>query len=336
MDQGSVLVFLNGPNDRLEFSMDGVFGRTFKKFEGFHSVPIEKGVHFISYRIINSGSEGAFITLVFYPIKPKVFLFEWCKDTEIFKLKGETDKIVLDKLLEYPGLISYERFMNHEPDALSRWKRFTKFITNESISTVFSASKITENLFEVTPMMESHHSLLKELETRKDSIGPLLEFTRIPSLKDYGRLTEADSVQITQCAMDQSAIFRYLNCSLYDLFSQLQLSFLLLSFAQNFEGFEQWFDIVRLLLESFDLASKHLKDYKEFFQIIQEHFEMCSDDFFTGLMNENKLYKLLNTFFVNSNGNFEEFKQFYEIKFGWNFEGDEDECNDDAPVIVIQ
>jgi predicted enzyme related to lactoylglutathione lyase len=48
-------------------------------------------------------------------------------------------------------------------------------------------------------------------------------------------------------------------------------------------------------------------------------------------MNENKLYKLLNGFFISTNGTYEEFKEFYEGKFGWKFEED---CYEDAPVIV--
>ena len=331
MDQGSALIFLNGPNDRLEFSLNGVFGRTSSKFEGIHSIPVNSGVHFTSYRV-NSGSEGAFVTLIFYPITPKVLVFEWCQQDELFKLKCETLQVDQDKLLQYPGLISYERFMSQEPGALSNWKRFTSFITKESIFTACYEAKITEELFEVTPMLESHHSLLKEINA-KSPLGPVLKFIEIPTLKAYVKLVESDLKQITRCAMDKSAIFYYLNCNFGDLFAQLQLSFLLLVFAQNFEGFEQWFDIVSLLLESFEVALRHPKQYQKLFKIIEDHFEMCPDDFFTGLMNENKLYKLLNSFFIITNGEFEQFKQLYEIKFGWKFD-DESENDEDAPVIV--
>ena len=147
MDQGSALIFLNGPKDRLEFSMDGVYGRTFSKFDGFHSVPVDTGVHFISYRI-NSGSEGAFVTFIFYPVNPKVFVFDWCEQDELYKLKHSSNEINVDKLLEYPGLISYDRFMSHEVESQNNWNRFTKFITMESVFPCFE-SKITDELYEV-------------------------------------------------------------------------------------------------------------------------------------------------------------------------------------------
>lgn len=332
MEQGSVLVFLNGPKDCLEFSMDGVFGRTTNKFEGIHSVPIDSGVHLISYRVVSSGSEeGAFVSLFFSFKEPKVLVFEWDKEVELFQLKCETE-ILMEKLLEYPGLISYEQFMRQEPESLMVWKRFTSFITGDSLFSTLYESKITNELFEVTPMLESHHNLLNELEIKGTNL-PKLNFIQIPSLKAYGKLVGVGSMQITQCALDKSPIFYYLNCSFTDLFAQLQLSFLLLTFAQNFEGFEQWIDIVSLLLESIDLASKYTDEYKTFLNIVSEQLEMCPDDFFTGLLNENKLYKLINSFFKLSNGQFDEFKQFYEKKFGWEFD-DELEYDEDAPAIV--
>lgn len=333
MEQGSVVIFLNGPNDRLEFLMDGVFGRTTNKFEGIHSVPINSGVHFISYRV-NSGSEGAFISLFFDPKEPKVFVFEWSKEIELFQLKCETE-IVLDKLLEYPGLISYERFMSQEPGASTTWRRFTSFITGDSLISVLSESKITNELFEVTPMLESHHSLLKELEGFDKNL-PKLNFIQIPSLKAYGKLIGTDSsMKLTQCALDKSPIFHYLDCSFQDLFGQLQLSFLLLTFAQNFEGFEQWIDIVTLLLESIDLAAKRTEEFRTFLGIVNGQLEMCPADFFaSGLINENRLYKLLNSFFKLTSGQYAaEFKQFYEMKFGWEFDDEEDDA-EDVPVIV--
>lgn len=331
MDEGSVLLFLNGPVDRLEFSLNGVFGRTASKFEGFHSVPCGD-LHFVSYRLGNSG-EGAFTSLILTFDEPRVVVFEWSREEELFKIKTDErfEAGMMDQLLKYPGLIGYERFMDQQPESLLLWKRFTRCITRESVSKVFSnVSLANDCVFEVTTMLESHHSLLQGLNAANNS-HTSLQFTKILSLKDYSKIPGISSIDVTKCAMDRSAIFKYSKLKISDLLSELQVSFLLLTFAQNFEGFEQWLDIVSLLFQSFEIAKDHFKDYRVVFEVVQEHLEMCPDDFFTGLMNENKLYRLLSDFFSNTDNVFEEYEKFYETKFGWSFEALEDE---DSPVIV--
>lgn len=338
---GSVLIFLNGPLDRLEFSLNGVFGRTASKFEGFHMIPCDNKLNFVSYRIGGSNNnvngEGAFISLILNFKDARVIVLEWSQEEELFKLKADEayEEEMIDKILKYPGLISYQRFMQQQPESEILWHRFTRFITNPLVSRIFSKVKRGNGIFEVTPMLESHHSLLKDL---KDHVGDpnvkeSLQFTNILSLKDYSKIPGIDSKQVTKCAMDRTAIFQYLNIKISDLLAELQISFLLLTFAQNFEGFEQWLDIVSLLLQSFELALTNTKEYEEILEVIQEHLEMCPDDFFSGLMNENKLYKLISTFFANTERKFFYYEKFYEKKFGWTFEG-EDFDEDDEPVIV--
>ena len=334
MDRGSVLIFLNGPTDRLEFSLDGVFGRTGPKFEGFHSIPT--GIHLISYRI----SEGAFVSLIMEPHhRPQVSVLSWSQEEEIFQLKNQVDfkSDQMDKLLEYSGLISYERFMDMQEGI---WRTLTRFIKTTSIQRIFSDLKVTdissEALYEITPMTGSHHSLLQGLKDDEKGKEKMINFTRIPSLKEFAKT----GINITQCAMDKSPIFKSLNRNISDLLAELQVAFILLIFCQNFEGFEQWIDIVSLLLNSFDLGRESFKDYRQLFEVMREHLEMCPDDFFVGLMNENKLYKLISTFASNCDG-FDDQIPFYEGKFGWKFnvkqKGDgleEFDDPEDSPVIV--
>ena len=338
MDEGSVLIFLNGPVDRLEFSLNGVFGRTASKFEGFYSIPSNNELNFVSYRVGGSvnGGEGAFVSLILNLEESRVLVFEWSMEEELFKLKTDEkfDKKMSDKLLEYPGLISYKRFMEQQPESQILWNRFTRFINKKSVTRVFSkVSLSSDSVFEVTPMLESHHSLLQGLNAESE-ITVSLQFTKILSLKDYSKIPEIDSKQVTKCAMDRSVIFEYLNLNVYELLSELQLSFLLLTFAQNFEGFEQWLDIVSLFFQSFEYAKNNVKNFKTVLEVVEEHLEMCPDDFFSGLMNENKLFKLMTGFFIGTDGIFGDFKKFYEKKFGWIFAGDAEEDPEDAPVIV--
>lgn len=325
--EGSVLLFLNGPTEKLEFCLNGVFGKTAHKFEGFHSIPANL-LHFVSYRL---GGEGPFITLIFKMETDRVLAFEWSQDEELFKLKTEVvDCFDADKLLSYPGLIQYRRFMDQQEGAQAAWLQFTRLITKSSLERVFSQLKVSNCVYEVTPMIESHHSLLKEmLEHTKNTSS--LNFTRIPTVKEFTR----DPLLITKCAMDRTPIYDALKISFEELLSELQICFLLLTFAQNFEGFEQWLDIVSLLLQCFDLAKEHEKQYCKLLQVIEEQLELCPDDFFGGLMNENKLYKLISGFLRNSDGKFAPFCDFYTRKFGWTFDQGEDyEDPEDAPVIV--
>ena len=198
-------------------------------------------------------------------------------------------------------------------------------------------------MYEITPMTESHHSLLKDIKTvNKDHlvVNPAFRFTRIPNLKEFSR-SKAQGIDpnvVTSCAMDRSPIFYSLNIDLISLLGELQLSFLLLTFAQNFEGFEQWLDIVGLLCQSGELIEKNIKEYNKLLLIVKGHLEMCPDDFFGGLMNENRLFDLFRVLFLNVNHNqiTEEFKIFCEKKFGWILNGADDiELDeDDLPTIV--
>lgn len=326
MERGSVCVFLNGPKERLEFCLDGVFGRSGTKFEGFYLLSNDK-VHFVSYR---SGQDGPFITLILFPREPTVFLFDWSSTEELFKLKTHQkfENQQTDKLLEYPGLISYERFMNQQDGSMLLWTTFTRFITRDSVEAVFRDLRLLADeigIYEVTPMIETHHSLLQV----KNDDTKAIKFTQIPSIKAFSKSSQNPTL-ITKCALDRTPILKSLNVG-YDAFlSELQISFILLTFAQNFEGFEQWIDIVSLLLQSYAASQDHFREYKQFLLTMREHLEMCPDDFFIGLMNENKLYKLLANFFMNTTG-FEDEISFYERKFGWSFDGEDPE---DAPTIV--
>lgn len=324
---GSVLIFLDGPTEKLEFCMNGVFGRTASKFEGFYSIPLDE-VHVISYRL---GGEGPFISLICRMTISRVLVFEWSRDEELFKLKSESSvyDTIGDKLLEYPGLIQYKRFMDQQPGAQESWTQFTQYITESSLTCVFQQLKVSDGVFEVTPMIESHHSLLKNMSG--DSSNAALNFKRIPSVKEFSR----DPEVITKCAMDRSVIFESMKISFADLLSELQISFLLLTFTQNFEGFEQWLDIVNLHFQSYDLAKRIPNDFERLLAVVEVQLEMCPDDFFGGLMNENKLYKLFNGLFSNTEGKYAKYYQFYTRKFGWTFE-DELEDEEYAPVICSE
>ena len=219
--------------------------------------------------------------------------------------------------------------------------------------------KRTIQVYEITPMTESHHSLLKDLKNvneDNDNLGhPALRFTIIPNLKEFSKsnASRLDPKDLTSCAIDRSPIFYSLNIDLDCLLGELQLSFLLLTFAQNFEGFEQWLDIVSLLCQSSALIEKNIEEYNKFLVILKGHLEMCPDDFFNGLMNENKLFNLFkililnfNNFNNNNNNNNEtvnNFKLFCEKKFGWIFKGSttdfielniDGDDNEDLPVVV--
>lgn len=338
----SVLLFLDGPADRLEFSFDGVFGRIGEKFEGFFQVP--PGIHFISYRMTGSvrgdeicSGEGPFTTVILNLVKSQasVLTFAWNQQEESFKLSNfDTCRlsplVFSEKLLQYPGLLSYSRFMACQVGSAESWQSLTALIREQDLRRVFCETELVKDsqVFEVTSMHESHHSLLKGVN---DCNSAIIRFIPIPSLKDFSK---ANPLLTTACAMDKTLIFDSLNVSILDLLAELQISFLLLTFAQNFEGFEQWIDIVQLLCHSGRLMRNNYVECERFLQLIQEHLESCPNDFFSGLMSENRLYRLLNDLFL-SLGEMERFKRFYEDKFGWIFSQDtEEDLEDESPVIV--
>lgn len=371
--EGICLLFLNGPNEMLEITLDGVYGMIEHKFKGFHS--ITPGIHLISYRFSGWGSEhqsgeGAFTALILN-VKPEakrnVLVFEWQKESEMFKLKTFSDDTFdNENLLKYPGLINYSIFMsaNNCSFYTRQWEMFQSHINSQILSRVFQELSIISDipiplnntkkiiqLYEITPMTESHHSLLKDLKNvNEDHLGyPMIRFTKIPNLKEFSKSNASvlNPKDLTSCAMDRSPIFYSLNIDFNGLLGELQLSFLLLTFAQNFEGFQQWLDIVNLLCHSSELIEKNIKGYNKFLIIVKEHLDLCPDYFFNGLMNENEFFNLFKVLFLNFNCKNEfidDFRLFCEKKFGWIFKRsttnfielniDDDDDDEDLPVVV--
>ena len=340
MIEGSALLFLDGPKNRLEFSLNGVFGKALEKFDGFYGLKAEE-MHLISYRLGTSDTngEGAFTSLFLRTSSnPRIFIFEWSEAEELYKIKAcepQTDDFAV-RILQYPGMISMQRFMNQEAGSEGAWRIFTAGINGEVVERVFKNVCLEYGAFQITPMTGSHHSLLdtSKLPNNTESFDlENLNFTIVPTLKDFSR---TNPKMATECAMDRSPILNHLleQVSIESLLAELKLSFLLLTFAQNFEGFEQWLAIVELFCKSFRTAFENVSIYIKFLRILQDHLSLCPDDFFSGLLSENKLFCLLDELFRNGPVEFWIFKSFYEEKFGWIFNEAGFEGDEDAPVIV--
>lgn len=330
------LLFLEAPEGQLEFTLDGVTAQCDKHFEGFKSVPV--GIHFMSYRY-SSGSETGASTCLILQIPQNdssVLVFSWNRGSEQFTLTA-SELTSDEKILKYPHLAAYESFMAQDKHSLKRWSQWTSHLDVKVLERCLKPCLVSSchfPLFEVTPMDESHHALLQHPNNNSEV---KLQFTHIPTIKTASGSLSPD--ELTKAACDRSVLLEKLQISVSDLLAELQLSFLLLVLAHNFEGFEQWIDILGLLCGSFEFAHSHASAYGPLFELLQVQFQFCPDDFFNGLLTDNKLFMLLGGLVSCLNDRkipaITEFCNFFQSKFGIQLaEFDIDEYGEYAPTIV--
>ncbi len=327
------VLFLNAPVGLLEFTVDGVTAQCDKNFEGFKA--FTPGIHFISYRYSRGNETGANTCLIIDCPKSTspVLVFLWDKDSEQFKLTN-SQAFADENILKYPHLAAYSAFMSQE--GYAKWHKWTMNLSNSTLNRCLSSCKLSAVLpvYEVTPMDESHHSLMKT-SSQETEQQARLQFTQIPSLKQFS-LT-ATPEKVTKAACDRSVILESLQVSWEEWLAELELSFLLLVIGQNFEGFEQWIDILSLLAGSLAFAQAHSVEYGKLFVLLQVQFEFCPDDFFNGLLTDNKLFLMLSGLVSSVKAGEEviQFCEFFEQRFGVQLqEFDLDEYGEYAPTVV--
>lgn len=327
------VLFLNAPVGLLEFTVDGVTAQCDKKFEGFKSVPT--GIHFFSYRYSRGSDTGPSTCLILDCTLPApVLVFSWDRSTEQFSLI-DSQPFVTEAVLKYSHLAAYSSFMGQE--GCRKWHAWTGNLTSRLLERCLSSCKIPSiiPIYEVTPMHESHHSLLQNHQS-SPLPSVMLSITRVPTLKQFS--ATASPEQVTKAACDRSIILESMNVSFGDLLGELEFSFLLLVIGHNFEGFQQWIDLLGLLSGSIRYAQGHPAEYSKLFSLLKIQFEFCPEDFFNGLLTDNKLFMMLGglvSAMQQLTTEVKEFCDFFESKFGIDLDGfNLDEYGEYAPSVV--
>ena len=186
--------------------------------------------------------------------------------------------------------------------------------------------------------------------------------TPIPKHFLYPQGSKPD--EITQHSIDSSYTLEYLihekhqDCQ-FELLGELQFAFIIFLLGHQFESFEHWEHMIRVICS----CRRTLLERPEFFLAFIRvfHFQLKQTDqaIFADIVdNENRVYHWIRTFFLNIRSTTtrsdlmnraDKFRYFLSKTFGWNFgnldqqrqqqqQDDDDDENvpeDEKPVIVM-
>lgn len=130
------------------------------------------------------------------------------------------------------------------------------------------------------------------------------------------------------------------------MLGELQFSYICFLLGLSYESFERWKKLFQLFCMSKDAISQNQSLFAKFLLAVRYQLETVPEDFLVDIVeNNNVIYNGLKEFFrLLETSDFEveddlkdgtiQLKRFLEQKFGWEFNGLDEEEDDEAPVIV--
>lgn len=179
----------------------------------------------------------------------------------------------------------------------------------------------------------------------KRTPGTEFHFTQIPKKKYPSGATAAE---ISQYSMDYSYVFETILKEQYSadsmaLLGELQFAFVCFIMGQVYEGFEQWKALVNLFSFTEKAIPKYPELFSKFIGVLHFHVKEIPEDFFVDIVAQNNfLVGNLRIFFRNVQEcgvvalqeRALRFRKHLEKKFEWQLLVEEEEDEEDAPVVV--
>ena len=171
--------------------------------------------------------------------------------------------------------------------------------------------------------------------------GTCIRFSTIPKQKFP---PGASPAEVTKYNMDHSYVLeqvleRYADKN--DLLGELQFAFICFVVGQNYDSFEHWKCLVRLLSSCDEAIAKHPQLFMNYMTVLHFQTREIPEDFFVDIVSrENFLVQTLHNFLENLKDsecpqNLKDrgikFRDSLQKRFNWDFTSDLD---DEQPVIV--
>lgn len=143
-----------------------------------------------------------------------------------------------------------------------------------------------------------------------------------------------------------SIIVIFIFYSKIDLLAELQFSYICFLLGLSYESFERWKKLFKLFCMSKDAILLDQSIFAKFFLAIRYQLETVPEDFLVDIVENNnviynglkELFRTLETSDILLEDDLKDgtiqIKRFLEQKFGWEFNGLDEEDDDEAPVIV--
>lgn len=131
-----------------------------------------------------------------------------------------------------------------------------------------------------------------------------------------------------------------------DLLAELQFSYICFLLGLSYESFERWKKLFQLFCMSKDAILQDQSLFAKFFLAVRYQLETVPEDFLVDIVENNnviynglkELFRTLETSDILLEDDLKDgtiqIKRFLGQKFGWEFNGLDEEDDDEAPVIV--
>jgi A1 cistron-splicing factor AAR2 len=366
LEYGAALLCMGVPR-ATEFGVDLMTWAVSDGFRGVKMVP--PGFHYVRYRsvptssptVLSEGEEGAREVRYAPSASPLPLLgfFAFLEPREVLVRRWDVATEELLALEEEEARRFELGVRNRDFDGglgpypqehMEQWKRLSSFITE---ATLWRCEPPHNRSARAAFLHCTPDAQAQSCEGQGErSASNEFRFTAVP--EKWAPAGCKAGAERTHYAMDKTALVRHLAAgelqgSLEELLAELQLSFIAFWLAEDYEGFEQWKRLVRLLCSCEELAADRPLFVAKFLTVLSAQLEIAPGDFFVDPLSKNNfLLSALRDLFEILLTDPSVSQQLQELatalrehvteRFGGHFGGhgglgweDEDE---DAPVVV--
>ncbi|KAI9012700.1 A1 cistron-splicing factor [Phycomyces nitens] len=345
-EHGACLLFLDAPPN-LEFGIDYHAWTIGPLFKGVKMIP--PGLHFIYFSATSKeGLQGIRTGFFKYFESKEITVREWNPNTEDLREERELDPDQVERYKQ--NIRDFDRNMGpyplDPPTYYQRWLTLTNHITPGLVRRILPNDGKVSHL-----PSKSAETLDKDVLSVKDQrVGKQVEkeegmdFTPFDLRQSFPK--NATAYEITQWSIDKSWLARDLLRRVYHddhlvMLGEMQLAFVCLLMAQNFSGFQQWKQMVRLFCSCQEWMEDSPGVFIDFLDTFEHQLEECPEDFFRDILSENNfISSMLKEFRKNIplhefelGKRFLKLKKFLVSRFKWELPEDEEE-DEDAPMVV--
>nr|XP_018915614.1 PREDICTED: protein AAR2 homolog [Bemisia tabaci] len=355
--EGATLIFLDVPVET-EFGIDLKSWETGEKFKGVKMIP--PGIHFIFYSARNSHGDVA----------PRRGFIHHFKKSEILGIKWDSsledisyDNLSSEEMQRFRDNLMYlDQFLGPYPfDVWDKWKRLTMHLNENLVNKLMPACGRISSAAELVPDSrdlkgrskrrwsrprteeEKQEDLLPQLKPKE---GTELRFTEPPEESYPAGSTPAE---ITKHNLDTSYAFERM-ISQHDeplnFVGEIQFAFICFLVGLNYEAFEHWKSMIQLVCRCETAIFKRPAVFSEFVSTVEAQLDEVPEDFLVDVVTSNNviycslrdLFTTLQLTDLEIEGRLRckisRLKEKLTTKFEWDFDNLDEECEEDAPVIV--
>ncbi|XP_027203158.2 protein AAR2 homolog [Dermatophagoides pteronyssinus] len=368
-----------------EFGIDLFINYTGKNFLGLKMIP--PGLHFVHFSLVNNQTRS---------VAPRIGFFHYFQSKEFYSVRWNSQQEDIDFNVHSDE--QRKRFQEnfnqgyldnqlgaYQFDSYQTWVTLTDFITeslflkmNPECGKIYSASNLVYKTLNTTATTTDTANS-ESIESKNHRHCPVdhqglpdmiispecaIRFPSAPLPKHFLYPEGSRPTEITEHSLDSSYTLEFLirekhQTNQFDLFGELQFAFIVFLFGHQYESFEHWEQLIRVICSCRKALIEKLEFFLTFIRVLYFELKQIDQQIFADIVtNENRIYYSLQTFFLNIHSmknmiqpnlleRVENFRKFLSKTLRWNFgkqnnnqedlqdDDDENIPEDEKPVVVL-